>query len=165
MRVGRHPGCSAQKLRKKNRFIVEHSGVKDQPAEGGDASSSSPARPSWQGRVLVHSLFESLCQCCFEKQWRRKISACRGIRKACAVMNWQTARVFEFKLMQVQQCGGGLFSVFVFVPSICSGAISTGLSGYVSDVSADATQEEGHAESFFRCCLFFLVPHLSPCGA
>lgn len=49
----------------------------------------------------MHSLFESLCQGCFEKQWRRKISACRGIRKACAVMNWQTARVFEFKLMQV----------------------------------------------------------------
>ncbi|CAN0116964.1 unnamed protein product, partial [Ectocarpus sp. 12 AP-2014] len=31
-------------------FIVEHSGVKDPPAvEGGDASSSSPGRPSWQG--------------------------------------------------------------------------------------------------------------------
>lgn len=76
-------------------------------SEGGDASSSSPGssasapRPVWQGRVLVHSLFESLCQGCFEKQWRRKISACRGIRKACAVMNWQTARAFEFKLMQV----------------------------------------------------------------
>lgn len=77
-------------------------------AEGGDASVPSPgsssasSRPPWQGRVLVHSLFESLCQGCFEKQWRRKISACRGIRKACAVMNWQTARAFEFKLMQVQ---------------------------------------------------------------
>ncbi len=71
--------------------------------EGGADSSSSPgsSRPSWQGRVLVHSLFESLCHGCFEKQWRRKISACRGIRKACAVMNWQTARAFEFKLMQV----------------------------------------------------------------
>lgn len=91
-----------------HRFIVDHSGMRDPSTpEGGDASSSSPGsstsapRPVWQGRVLVHSLFESLCQGCFEKQWRRKISACRGIRKACAVMNWQTARAFEFKLMQV----------------------------------------------------------------
>lgn len=90
------------------RFIVQHSGVRDPstiPATATtDTGGFSPnfSRPAWQGRVLVHSLFESLCQGCFEKHWRRKISACRGIRKACAVMNWQTARAFEFKLMQVR---------------------------------------------------------------
>lgn len=69
--------------------------------------SGVPDRPAWQGRVLLHSLFESLCRGCFEKQWRRKISACRGIRRACTVMNWQTARAFEFKLMQVSgRCVG-----------------------------------------------------------
>lgn len=69
----------------------------------GDGFDTSPdsSRPSWLGRVVVHSMFESLCEGCFEKQWRRKISACRGIRRACTVMNWQTARAFEFKLMQV----------------------------------------------------------------
>lgn len=70
-------------------------------SEEGFGASSDPSRPLWLGRVVVHSLFESLCESCFEKQWRRKISACRGIRRACTVMNWQTARAFEFKLMQV----------------------------------------------------------------
>lgn len=112
------------------RFIVQHSGLVDSSAaaashgEQGTPVSSSPpsSRPSWQGRVLVHSLFESLCRGCFEKKWRRKISACRGIRKTCAVMNWQTARMFEFKLMQVQSrscttagvcCAGTLVCVCV----------------------------------------------------
>lgn len=67
----------------------------------GVGASADPSRPLWLGRVVVHSMFDSLCEGCFEKQWRRKISACRGIRKACTVMNWQTARAFEFKLMQV----------------------------------------------------------------
>ena len=109
-----------------HRFIVEHSGVRDPSATPATATTGLPppsSRPSWQGRVLVHSLFESLCQGCFEKHWRRKISACRGIRRACAVMNWQTARAFEFKLMQVRRgrvlaCCCGFVIRLVFVP-IC----------------------------------------------
>jgi hypothetical protein len=62
--------------------------------------TASVAKPTWHGRVVVHALINSLCSACFDKVWRVKIAGCNGLAQVCKLITWQTARVFEYKILK-----------------------------------------------------------------